>query len=70
MAIYNQLLGLLIGLMLLVWSIWILYQYYKFPPVIKKFKKVHLWFGILMFLIGIADLSKAIQDFLKTFNSF
>ncbi len=68
MAIYNQLLGITIGLMLLVWSIWILYHYYQLPVVAKKFKKVHLWLGILMLLIGIADLSKAIQDLFKSIH--
>ncbi|MFN3604980.1 MAG: DUF308 domain-containing protein [Leptonema sp. (in: bacteria)] len=68
MEFYTNLLGLFIGFMLVVWSVWILYQYFQLPPLGKKFKKVHLWFGILMFLIGLADLSKAVKDILNSFN--
>jgi len=57
-------LGLLIGLGFIVWSVWILYNYYQLPVVGRKYKKVNLWIGVLILLIGIADLLKAIKDIL------
>jgi 4-hydroxybenzoate polyprenyltransferase len=57
-------LGLLIGLGFIVWSVWILYNYYQLPAVGRKYKKVNLWIGVLILLIGIADLLKAIKDIL------
>jgi hypothetical protein len=57
-------LGLLIGLGFIVWSVWILYNYYQLPGVGRKYKKVNLWIGVLILLIGIADLLKAIKDIL------
>jgi len=57
-------LGLLIGLGFIVWSVWILYIYYQLPVVGRKYKKVNLWIGVLILLIGIADLLKAIKDIL------
>jgi len=57
-------LGLLIGLGFIVWSVWIFYNYYQLPVVGRKYKKVNLWIGVLILLIGIADLLKAIKDIL------
>jgi len=57
-------LGLLIGLGFIVWSVWILYNYYQLPVVGRKYKKVNLLIGVLILLIGIADLLKAIKDIL------
>ena len=57
-------LGLLIGLGFIVWSVWIIYNYYQLPVVGRKYKKVNLWIGVLILLIGIADLLKAIKDIL------
>jgi hypothetical protein len=40
------------------------YNYYQLPVVGRKYKKVNLWIGVLILLIGIADLLKAIKDIL------
>ncbi len=60
-------LGAFIGIIFIVWSIWLIYQYSNLPSTGKKFKKIELWIAILILLIGIADLSKALRDILKNF---
>lgn len=65
MQFYTNILGFIVGFMLTGWSIWILYNYYRLPSIGKKLKKVQLWLGILILLIGLADLAKAIRDILN-----
>jgi hypothetical protein len=62
---FLNILGVFIGLIFILWSIWFIYNYYKLPVTGRKYRKVQLWIIIVILLIGIADLLKAIKDIIS-----
>ncbi len=65
MNLFLNILGITVGILLTIWSIWLLKEYSKLPSSGKKLKRSHLYLGILILLIGLADISKGIKDFIK-----
>ena len=55
-------LGIVIGLMLSCWSVYMLVHHYRIPRKIRKERGKQVWPFYLFLLIGLADLLKCIRD--------
>ncbi|MCB1165913.1 MAG: hypothetical protein KDK37_09815 [Leptospiraceae bacterium] len=61
--------GLIIGLLMTVWSVWMFWLYIRKSRAARKDSSVRPWIILIIFLIGTGDLFKSLKDLKSMMDS-